>query len=377
MASRVAPGLVGGCVLVVCALLACKKMSVEAKATGYKPGSNTVVIVHVKSGKNTRVTCASGGLECEAADTNYAGETDMEVDLEGANASKKDKVVIFEVSAGSHVATAKVDLAASGLPPKVDVNDTGAIACVARKCEGTLTVAPAGRLELDVESGTVAEVGSESFTSQGGKIDSPVTIATTPPLKELPLSTLCAKEPRPLGSTTLTLTFPDKVKVSGTIELSSERVAKPLKSALEAIDKGPVLFQWESAGHATIPAARRTALYVATVACSAAGPSNATLADVAVVVVSASETRHDTCTYHLTEKSSGSSRGTSTGNLTLYDENATAYNRVTGAKLGSRLFKAAKLCSSDIDLSGTTAIPEQYAFVDAPAVAAWARSLAR
>ncbi len=204
-----------------------------------------------------------------------------------------------------------------------------------------------------------------------------MTIATQPPLKELPLATLCAKEPQSLGSTTLALTFPDKVKVTGTVELNSERVANPLKTALEAAESGPILFPWESAGHAAVPAARRAALYLAAAACASAGPSSATLADVAVVAISKSQTREDTCAYQLTEKSSGSSRGTSTGKLTLYDETATAYNRITGAKLGTRLFKAAKYCRSDIDLSGTTTIPDQTAFVTASTVAQWARSLAK
>jgi hypothetical protein len=362
-------------VLVFCALLACKKVGIEAKATGYKAGSNTVVVVHVKSSKNTRVSCGSGGLSCSAVDTNYAGEADLEVDLEGENSGQTQKVVALEAGGGSTKATLMLDLGASGLPPKVDVNSAGTIACVARKCSGTLTFAPAGRLELEVETGTSVELGSETFTVKDGKLDTTVHVATQPPLAELPVESLCAKETKPLGSTTLTLTFPDKVKVSTSIELDTDQVLKPVKEALAAIDKGPVLFPWES-GKASAPKKRGVAVYMSRVLCSTSGPTDATLADVSVVAVSTGQTREDTCAYQLTEQGSGTSRGTATGKLTIYDENATAYNRGSGAKLGTRLFKATKHCRADMDLTSTT-IPDQGNFVSAPAVAKWAGSLAR
>lgn len=376
MGSRSGRGFATAGVLVVCALLACKKVKIEAKATGYKAGSNTVVVVHVKSAQNTRVSCGSGGLSCAGVDTNYAGEADLEVDLEGENSDKSEKVVQLEAGGGSTRARVSLDLSASGLPPKIDVNTAGTIACVGRKCSGTLAFGPTGRLVLEVESGTSVELGSETFTVKDGKLDTPVKLATQPPLEQLPLSTLCAKEPKSLGSTTLTLTFPDQVKVSVPVELDSERVTKSLKEALEAAEKGPVAFPWEAAGKSRAPKQRRAAFYVATTGCAFSGPSDATLAELSVVALSKLETREDTCAYQLTEKSSGSSRGTSSGKLTLYDENVTAYDRVTGAKLGSRLFKATKQCREDMDLTGTS-IPDQSSFVSDDAVARWAGSLAK
>jgi len=375
MVRRGGRGVVATGVLVFCALLACKKASIEAKATGYKEGSNTVVIVHVKSSKNTRVSCGASGLECSAVDTNYAGEADLEVDLEGANAGKTQKLVALEAGAGKGKATLMLDLGASGLPPKLDVNSAGTIACVGRKCSGTLSFAPAGRLELEVETGTSVELGSETFTVKDGKLDTPVHVATQPPLAELPVASLCATETKPLGSTTLTLTFPDKVKVSATVDLDTDRVLKPVIEALRAIEKGGVLFPWET-GKANAPKKRGVAVYLSRVLCGTSGPSDATLADVSVVAVSTGQTREDTCAYQLTEQGSGTSRGTSTGKLTLYDENATAFNRGTGARLGTRLFKATKHCRSDMDLTSTT-IPDQGSFVDRAAVAKWAGSLAR
>ncbi|HMR05595.1 MAG TPA: hypothetical protein PKA88_07445 [Polyangiaceae bacterium] len=368
----------GAVLLVVAALLGCKKLDIDAKVTGYKPESNTVVIVHVKTAKNTRVSCASSGLSCAGADTNFAGELDLEVDLEGDNSEKTSKVVELEVRAGSRTARKSIDLAAAGLPPKLDVEDDGTIACVGRKCSGTLTYAPAGRLELEVESGTTATLGSETFKAEDGDIDSPVTIATTPPLKELPLSTLCAKEAQSLGATTLTLTFPDAVKVSTEIKLDSEGVAGALKTALEGVDKAPVLFPWEAGAKPDIPKKRRAALYLGTAICAAAGPTDATLSDVMVVALATTQTREDTCTYQLSEKTSGAARGTSTGKLTLHDAVASAYNRLTGAKLATRTFQATKACREDLDLSSVTeVIPDQSVFVSETTIAAWAGTVAK
>jgi hypothetical protein len=358
------------------ALLACK-LGLKAEVTGYKPDANTVVIVHVKTAKRALVSCSGRGLQCDSRTADYNGEVDLEIDLEGQNSSVVEKVVHLESKSGPRRGTHTLDVK-KGLPSKVGVDPYGRVECVGRNCKGNLVLAPAARLTIDTEPGTVAELGSERFTADAsGKIDTVVALATNPPLKDLPLSVLCASDAKSLGSTTLTLTFPDGAKLSANVALDTQRVFRPLQEAFKGLATGKVLFGWETARAPDVPKQRRAALFMGLISCTPGGPSDATLADLVVVARAELETREDTCVYHLTDKKTGSSEGTASGKLTLNDANATAYNRLTGATLGSRTFNAPKQCDDSLILGGSKHISPQSSYFSDASVAAWAATLSK
>lgn len=362
----------GGGVALLLALLACTSIKVEAAVTGFKPDSPTVVLLHVKTAKNSRVSCTGLGLSCESQSVNYAGETDLEIDLGGENADK-EKVVHLEVKAGPRTGKLTVDLAKAGLPSKVAVDSAGNVQCVGKRCRGSLQFFP-GKLSLETDAGVVAELGSDKLTAdESGKIDGAVTVATTPPLKNLPLAKLCAKEAESLGSTTLTLSWSDGSKVSADIALSSDRFIDPLRTAMRIVDTVPLKFSWESDGFA-VPKKRRAALYVSYTTCAAAGPADATLADVGIVVTGETEDREDTCRYQLIDKKTNVATGTADGKLTMHDVKAAAYDRLTGKVLGTRKFTAPKVCAEEFHyVSGS--IQDQSSWVEDATIAKWANTL--
>ena len=90
-----------------------------------------------------------------------------------------------------------------------------------------------------------------------------------------------------------------------------------------------------------------------------------------VIAVGDSKTRTGECTYR-------SATTTATGKMTMYDLHATAYDRVTGRKLGDRLFPAPKDCLDSFSAKvGTTIAPGSTSYVDKEAVAKWAATFAR
>ena len=79
---------------------------------------------------------------------------------------------------------------------------------------------------------------------------------------------------------------------------------------------------------------------------------------------------------HAITDPSGASRGSSSGRITLYDETAIAYDRVTGKKLAERVFQAPKICDQSIKLtSATTPISDQQMHPLRATVATWAATV--
>ena len=368
-------------VAVLLALPGCSKGKLEAKVKGYAPGSKTTVVIHVKGDKGATVDCATGGLACQSVDLGAAGEGDVEID-EANVPPGGSKVVFLHEKIGRREATTSIDLGnASGLPAAVDVNELGTITCVSRTCNGLFGIAPSGSLSLTAAAGTKVDVGSEHFTvPAGGQLTTSTNVTTTPAMKDVPLAKLCTGTTGtavPLGSTKMTLTFADGASASTDVAMTTHMANMSLGPVLsDAVKKGPVAFPWEKPG--TPPnRSKHTAIYVTVSGCEGAGgAADAKLGDVTVIAVSDTKPRTDTCTYALNEKTSGKSRGTSTGKITLNDEEATAFDRFTGKKLGTKLFAAPKTCDPDLKLdSAADTIKEQTSYASTTAIAAWAATL--
>ena len=353
--------------------LGCSKSKLEATVKGYKPGSSSIVLVHVKGDKGATVDCTPAGLDCARTDLGAAGEADVEIDL--LLAGDKPKVVVLHSQIGRRQATATVDFAGSRLGVRFDFAG-GSIRCISPTCSGMVSLAPTASLSFTAAPGTTVDIGNEHFkTDAAGELHTPLALTTTPPLKDLQASRLCNHTASPVGKTKLTLTFADGSKGTGDLALTTEMVTSGLAPTLWAIKKGPVLFPWERAG--ATPRAKRAAFALDLNGCTAfGGPADATLADVVVLVVTAPKgQRADTCTYAITD-SSGASRGTSTGRITLFDETAIAYDRVSGKKLAERVFQAPKVCDPNIKLtSASTPIADQSMSPLAATVVAWAATV--
>lgn len=83
--------------------------------------------------------------------------------------------------------------------------------------------------------------------------------------------------------------------------------------------------------------------------------------------------RVDKCEYELSE--SGQSRGSASGKLTMNDAAATAYDRLTGKKLGERVFAAAKACDAHFKIQENGSIPDQSTYASSEAIAKWGATL--
>lgn len=374
MARRVVSVTVLSCVTL--GALGCSKAKLEATLKGYKPGSPNVVLVHVKGDKGASVECTEGGLPCPRVDLGALGEIDMEIDL--TSAGDKPKVAFLLSRLGRREAKATVNLdAGSGLAARVEVSSGGVVTCISRTCTGLLSLAPTASISLTVPPGTTAQIGTQQFKADAkGEIRTPLTLTTTPPLKDLPASKLCTHDAAsPVGRAKLTLTFADGATASADAALTTDMVSSGLGATLSAIKRGPVPFPWEKAGAAARP--KRAAFSVDQSGCNAfGGPADATLADVAVLVVTEPKgERTDKCTYAITDPS-GASSGSSSGRITLYDETAIAYDRVTGKKLAERVFQAPKICDQSIKLtSATTPISDQQMHPLRATVATWAATV--
>lgn len=354
----------------------CGKMKLSAKATGYKSGSATTMLVHLVGEKGARVTCSSVSIVCPPTEIPYSGETDMEVDLSATTSEKGSRVLFLKAQRGRREASVMLDLE-TALPPTVSFASSGGFSCIGRKCDGSVLVADA-RVKGHFPPATTVQVGSAKVVANAaGDLDAPVNLGLRTQPKDILLSKLCSSTASSFGATDLTITFPDGAKAASPVDLTTDRVWSELAPRFAA--GGPALFPWEKPG-ATSASKRRAAIVYAPSRCVAGGAADATLGDVGVFVVStpAARTRSDTCVYQLNLKATGASRGVATAKLTLHDEEATAYERVTGRKLGTRPFQAAHYCTSNVSLSSASeSIPDQDAYVDDKAVAAWAATLAR
>ncbi|MDB4993101.1 MAG: hypothetical protein JWM74_533 [Myxococcaceae bacterium] len=351
--------------LTVVALPACKrKLKLEGKVTGFKPGSTDTLLLHVVSEKGVSVECESPGYSCKRTDVAFNGETDIEVETIGSGTEKK---IYLKGQIGPRISHVVIDPAAS-MPPAVRVGSTGYVDCVARECSGSLEIAPAGHLQLKAPAGTVVEVGTDKLTvGADGNLDRPVNI--TPAIKDQLLTKLFGRDPVTFGSTTLSLTFPDKAKATTKFDLTTETAGARIDATLKDITKGPVLFPWEKG---TAARGKPSALYCFGSYCNAGGAADATLADLRVVVVTeAKPARTSECSYV------SASGVNATANLTMHDLLATAYERGTGKKLGSKLFVADKYCSANVTAKSADTLASQSSYPSFTAIAAWGATMAK
>jgi hypothetical protein len=236
---------------------------------------------------------------------------------------------------------------------------------------------------MTAPAGTLVEIGNDKLTvPASGSIEAPLNVALTPPLAKQPIDKVCigvvngSTPDAVLGSTTLTLTFPDKVKLSTKVDLTSVLAQRGLAAALKDAAKGAVVFPWEKAGAPV--KGKKAAIYVENDQCYDAGQPGATIGDLDVVALAEDQTRVGECAYDLTGEKDNKGHGTASGKITMYDSHASAYDRVTGKKLGTKLFLAPKDCTKDIRLgSVTSTIADQTSYANEDQIAVWALTFAK
>ena len=346
------------------------KIKVEAKPVGFKEGSGDTIVVHVVTTSGADITCSTDW--CPKTKVPSSGEVDVEVTIPPGTEQKR---VFIQAKKGPRKGELLLDLEA-GLPPKLSVTPGyGTISCEPRKCSGLLKLVPAPQLSISADPGTVFEIGTDKITVPAdGYVSAPFTLTYSPPLDKMPLAKICVgsvsggRASTPLTTTTLAATFPDKVKSSAKVELDMASVESDLAQFLKDVAKGPVAFAWEKSG---APAkGKRTAVYVDGSHCYDAGAKDAVVADLDIVAVSESQERIGECTYT-------SSTGTLKGKMTMHDENATAYDRITGKKVGSKLFVAPKECRTTFYAKPGDTPPEATSFASKEAIAQWAATFAK
>lgn len=346
------------------------KVKVDAKPVGFKEGSADTVVVHVVTSGGAELTCSDDA--CARTKVPSSGAVDLDVRIPPGSDSKR---VFLHAKLGPRKGDAMLDLA-TAVPPKLSVaGDYGSIGCEPRKCNGFFKLVPTTRISMSADPGTVLEVGTEKFTVPAdGFVEAPITLVTSPSLDRIPLAKICvglvsgATPPRPFATVTMTATFPDKVKSSTKAQLDLAFVERSLAESLRNVTKGPVAFPWEKGG---APAAgKRAAIYADGSNCYDAGAGDAVLGDLDVVAVSEGQERVGECTYT-------SASNTTTGTIKMHDENATAYDRITGKKLGSRLFLAPKECLKTFYAKPGEKTPDAISFASKEAIAKWAATFAK
>jgi len=355
------------------------KPKLQATLKGLKEGNSNVAVVHVVAKSGYEVKCTDRGQRCATAYVPSSGEVDLDVWMMDEGKPKK---AFVEASRGSKKVEVEVDL--TTLPPSVAVmRGYGTISCTSKECSGALTVAPSSKISLKAPAGTLVEIGSDKLTvPASGVLDAPVGVGLTPPIDKQPIDKVCiglvggATPDAVLGTTTLTLTFPDKVKVVTKIELTSVLVQRNLAAALKNVAKGAVLFPWEKAGGAA--RGKKAAIFVEDDQCYDAGQAGATIGDLDEVALADERTRVSDCTYELSGERDNKDYGTASGKISLYDSHATAYDRITGKRLAEKVFLAPKNCTKNIRLGTVgTKIADQAAYANEDQIAAWAVTLAK
>lgn len=346
------------------------KLKVEATPVGFKEGSGDTVIVHVVTTSGADITCSTDW--CPKTKVPSSGEVDVEVTIPS---SAEHKRVFIQAKKGPRKGELLVDLE-TGLPPKLAVTPSyGTISCEPRKCSGILKLVPSPELSVSADPGTVFAIGTDTITVPAdGHVTAPFTLAYSPPLEKMPLAKVCvgsvpAGTASPaLATATIRATFPDAATSTATAELDMLSLERDLARFLKDVTKGPVAFAWEKAG--TPAKGKRTAVYVDGNDCYDAGAKDAVVADLDVVAVSESQKREGECTYT-------SASGTLKGKAVMYDENVTAYDRVTGKQVGTKLFVAPKECQATFYAKPGEKAPETISFVNKEAVAQWAATFAK
>lgn len=348
------------------------KLKLEASMKGFKESSPNTVVVHVVSERDAQINCSSPS--CSMTTVPYSGEVDLEFPMPSGDGPK---TVIVTGKKGPRKNQVIVDLSGKGMPAKLTVDaNHGTVSCQPRNCSGTIALVPSSNVFLQTEPGAVFQVGTDKLTAgpDGTLKGALSSVQLSPTLDKQPLDKICLgltwdQPKRTIVTVPVTVTFPDKTVASTSAELDVELVEKSLSTSLAEITKGPVLFPWEKPGVAA--KGKRAAVFVYNNDCYDAGAAGATVGDLDVVAVAENSTRTGECTY--TSKSS-----TATGKMTMYDLNATVYDRITGKKLATKLFPAPKDCRDTFTArAGTTIAPESTSFVDKEGVAKWAATFAR
>lgn len=344
------------------------KLKLDAKVTGAKPDEPGTLVVHVVTEKGADLTCA--GDACAKTKVPETGEVDLDVKVPSGA-----KTVLITGKKGLKKKDFVLDVA-GGTPPQLVAKD-GEVTCIPSGCKVKVNVAPKSEAFIEAAAGAIVEIGGTKTTVPASgstvvELPSPLIV----PLEKQPLSTVCVgisygSKPSPvLGSTTVAITLPGTAKATTQIDFDAKLVEKQLSRALDEVENGAVVFPWEKAG---APAkGKRAAVYADGDYCYDAAAAGSVVADLDVVALSKSTTREDTCTYHVTD---GTIRS---GKITMHDEQATAYDRISGRKLGSRTFLAPKDCDKEITIKRTEfSLRDQYGFVNDDGVAKWALMFAR
>lgn len=346
------------------------KLKVEAKPIGVKEGSDDTIVVHVITTSGADITCSTDW--CPRTKVPPSGEVDVDVKIPPGT---ERKTVFIQAKKGPRKGELLVDLEV-GVPPKLAVTPGyGTISCEPRKCSGLFKLVPGPEISLSAEAGAVIEIGTDKITvPAGGYVSAPFNLTYSPPLPQLALAKICVGSVSggtvspPLTSVAMSVTFPDKVKSTAKAQFDMSSVERDLAQFLKDVTKGPRTFPFEKAGARAT--GKRTAVYVDGSHCYDAGAKDAVLADLDIVAVSESQQRVGECTYT-------SATNTLKGKITMTDENATAYDRITGKKVGARAFQAPKQCLTNFFAKPGDTPPEALSLVSREAIAQWAATFAR
>lgn len=341
------------------------KLKVEGSMKGFEEGT-IKPIVHVVSEPGADVTCDQPG--CFSTKVPPSGEVDLTFSAPGATS------VVVKGKKGFKKGQVVVDITGKDLPPRLTVDDRGSFSCSPGSCSGTIALAPSSSVTATTDPATVFKIGADTVTAGAdGKIAAPLSLTLSPPLPQQPLSKICVGFKRldaknVITSVPITVTFPNKGTSTVKADLDIDVVEKNLAKHLAGVEKGPVLFPWEKPG--TPARGKRAAAFIYEDDCYDAGAPDATVADLDVVAVAVNSKRAGECTYH-------SKDDTKVGKATMYDLDATVYDRITGKKLATRAFAAPKECLSSFTAKKGSAAPEAVSSVDREAVAKWAATFAR
>jgi hypothetical protein len=343
------------------------KLKLEATVTGPAAGATDKVRVHVTGTEGSELNCS--GDACEPTKIPYFGSFDIDVKVPAT----EPKIVTLTNKKGLRRGSTTIDLGAGAAGSTLRV-EKGVITCLPTGCKGRIDIAPASKIALEAPAGTTVDVGGEKLTvPASGSLASPLALVLSPPIDKQPLEKVCTgsnASSTVLTSTTVTVTLPGKSPMTATAALDFALAEQGLSLALVEVKKGAVVFPWEKPGEAA--KGKRAAVYADGAYCYDAGTPGATVADLDIVAVGTVETRDDKCTYVLTNG------GRAEGALALYDVRATAYDRITGRTLATKLFNAPKNCTESISVrQGASSTSRQTAFVDKDLIGKWAATFAK
>jgi hypothetical protein len=356
-------------VALFCLSLVGCKLEIEASVTGPVPGSPDKVRVKVSGTGGAELSCSDNACESKKLPT-YGQDT---IDVTVPPGPKK--TVEIKVKKGLRKGSVTIDLAAGGAGSSLALKD-GNLSCLPIGCKGRIDIAPGARISLEAPAGTTIDVGGEKLTvPASGTLTSPLKLAASPAIQTMTLDKICtgltsSNKGTVLASPTITVTLPGKPPMSLKADLDLPLAEQGLSLALADVKKGPVTFPWEKPGEAA--KGKRAAVYTSGRVCHDAGAGGATVADLDVIAIAETSSREDECRYILTNGE------TASGPITLYDQKATVYDRVSGRTLGTKTFQAPKKCSDETSVRGSSRyVTRQTSFVSDNDIATWAATFAK